>query len=320
MKAVFLDLATIGPNDLSLSSMEVLPLSWQFYDSTSAEELDKRINEADIIITNKCELNANTLDHAHKLKYICAAATGFNHINIEAAKARGVIVSNVRNYATPSVVQHVYALILALSTKLMDYSSSVQNGDWQRSKNFCLLDYPIEEVDGKTLGIIGYGTLGRAVAKAAPALGMQVLICQHLHRDAEPGRLDLDELLSTADIISLHLPLNEKTTNLIGEREISLMKPGSLLINTSRGGIVNEKALADALKLKHIGGAGIDVLAVEPPVDGSPLLEANIPNLIITPHTAWASRQSRQRLVNQVADNIRSFLAGESANRVGQAL
>ncbi|MFW2440191.1 MAG: D-2-hydroxyacid dehydrogenase [Arenicellales bacterium] len=320
MKAVFLDLATVGPNDLSLSSLEALPISWQFYDSTSVEELENRINEADIIVTNKCELNTNTLDHALKLKYICAAATGFNHINIDAAKARGVIVSNVRNYATPSVVQHVYALILALSTKLMNYSSSVQNGDWQRSENFCLLDYPIEEVEGKSLGIIGYGTLGRAVAKVAPALGMDVLICQHLHGDAEPGRLELDELLSTVDIISLHLPLNEQTIHLIGEREISLMKPDSLLINTGRGGIVDEKALAVALKLKHISGAGIDVLAVEPPVEGSPLLKANIPNLIITPHTAWASRQSRQRLVDQIADNISSFLAGESTNCVGRAL
>ncbi len=319
-KAVFLDLATIGPGDLSLLPFEDLPLSWVYYDSTPPEKLYNRIRGAEIIITNKCKLSADSLKHAPLLRYVCAAATGFNHIDVDAAYRKGIAVSNVRDYATPSVVQHVYALILSLSTRLMDYHSAIKDGAWQRSENFCLLDYPIEEVSGKTLGIIGYGTLGQAVAKVAPALGMEVLICQHLHSGAESGRLELEELLSTADIISLHLPLNEKTTRLIGEREISLMKPGSLLINTSRGGIVDEKALADALKLKHIGGAGIDVLAAEPPVDGSPLLEVNIPNLIITPHTAWASRQSRQRLVDQVADNIRSFLAGDIAYRVGQAL
>ncbi len=317
MKAVFLDLATVGPNDLSLSTLNDLPLSWQYYDSTSAEELDTRICDAEIIITNKCKLNEAVLSRVKKLKYICAAATGFNHIDIEAAGARGIAVSNVRDYATPSVVQHVYALILALSTKLMNYSSAVQNGDWQRSENFCLLDFPIEEVAGKKLGLIGFGTLGKAVAKVAPALGLEVLVGQHLQGAQEAGRLELDELLRSADIISLHLPLTEQTTNLIAKREISLMKPDALLINTSRGGIVNELALADALKQKRIAGAGIDVLTTEPPVDGNPLLEENIPNLIITPHTAWASRQSRQRLVDQIADNIRSFLAGEIVNRVG---
>jgi len=317
MKAVFLDLATVGPNDLSLLSLNDLPLSWQYYDSTSTEELDMRICDTEIIITNKCKLSEAVLSRTKKLKYICAAATGFNHIDIEAANARGIAVSNVRGYATPSVVQHVYALILALSTKLMDYSSAVQNGDWQRSENFCLLDFPIEEVAGKKLGIIGYGTLGKAVAKVAPALGLKVLIGQHLQGAQETGRLELDDLLRSADIISLHLPLNEQTANLIGEREISLMKPDALLINTSRGGIVDEAALADALRQNRIAGAGIDVLLTEPPVDGNPLLETNIPNLIITPHTAWASRQSRQRLVDQVAGNISSFLAGEVVNRVG---
>ena len=275
-----------------------------------------RICDAEIIISNKCKLNDAVLSRAKKLKYICAAATGFNHIDIEAADARGIAVSNVRDYATPSVVQHVYALILALSTKLMDYSSAVQNGHWSRSDNFCLLDFPIEEVAGRKLGIIGYGTLGQAVAKVAPALGLEVLICQHLQGEKESGRIDLGELLASADIISLHLPLNQQTTNLIGERELSLMKTGALLINTGRGGIVNEFALADALRQKRIAGAGIDVLVTEPPVEGSPLLEENIPNLIITPHTAWASRQSRQRLVDQIADNISAFLAGKPVNRV----
>lgn len=316
-KAVFLDLATVGPDDLTLSSLESLPLSWSFYDSTSPATLNEHISDAEIIVSNKCKLNADAISQASDLKYICAAATGFNHVDIEAAEARGIAVSNVRNYGTPSVVQHVYALMLALSTKLMDYSAAVQSGDWHRSENFCLLDYPIEEVSGKTLGIIGYGTLGQAVAKVAPALGLEVQICQHLHGDPEPNRLPLDELLATSDIISLHIPLNTLTENMIGEREISLMKSASLLINTGRGGIVDESALADALRQGLIGGAGVDVLAVEPPVDNNPLLANNIPNLIVTPHTAWASRQSRQRLVDQIADNINAFLNGEIVNRVG---
>ncbi len=316
-KAVFLDLSTVGPGDLSLAPLDDLPLSWEYFQNTAAGELPGRISHAEILISNKCVLSADALSHASDLQFICAAATGFNHIDIGAAHAKGVAVSNVRNYASPSVVQHVYALILALSTKLMDYSSAVQNGDWQRSENFCFLDYPVEEIAGKTLGIIGYGTLGQAVAMAAPALGLEVLVCQHLHGEPEPGRLNLDELLSSADIISLHLPLNEQTTDLIGEREIALMKQNALLINTSRGGIVDEEALASALRENKIAGAGIDVLTQEPPVNGNPLLEANIPNLIVTPHTAWASRQSRQRLVDQIADNISSFLSGEIVNRAG---
>ena len=223
----------------------------------------------------------------------------------------------LKNIFTQNLGLKLLALILALSTKLVDYSLAVQNGDWQRSENFCLLDFPIEEVSGKTLGIIGYGTLGQAVAKVAPALGLEVLICQHLHGEPEPGRLVLDDLLARVDIISLHLPLNKQTTKLIGKTEISLMKPNALLINTSRGGIVDESALANALRQGQLGGAGFDVLATEPPVEGNPLLSSDLPNLIITPHTAWASRQSRQRLVDQVADNINSFLSGEIVNRVG---
>ena len=316
-KAVFLDHSTVGPDDLTMASLESLPLSWSFYDATSSAEVPARISEAEIIVTNKCKLNADDIAQAAELKYICAAATGFNHIDVEAANASGIGVSNVRNYGTPSVVQHVYALMLALSTKLMEYSAAVAKGDWHRSENFCLLDYPIEEVAGKTLGIIGYGVLGQAVAKVAPALGLEVQVCQHLHGDAVPGRLPLDELLAASDILSLHIPLNKQTENLFGERELSLMKKSALLINTGRGGIVDEAALANALRQHQIAGAGVDVLSVEPPLDDSPLLAGDIPNLIVTPHTAWASRQSRQRLVDQVADNINAFLNGEVANRVG---
>ncbi len=314
--AVFLDLATVAPQDLTLTALMELPLSWEFYDSTEKGQLHERIKHAEIIVTNKCPLDANAFRHAPVLDYVCAAATGFNHIDIATALRRKITVSNVRNYATPSVVQHVYTLILALSTNLFSYRTAVQDGNWQRSKNFCLLDFPIEEVAGKKLGIIGYGVLGQAVAKVAPALGMDVLICQSLHGKPVAGRIALSELLATADIISLHLPLNEQTENLLAENELAMMKKSALLINTSRGGIIDETALAEALINGRIGGAGIDVLETEPPVDGMPLLNADIPRLIVTPHTAWASRQSRQRLVNGLAENITSFLNGEILNQV----
>ena len=316
MKAVFLDLDTVGPDDLSFEKLNALPVHWVYNKSTVASDVDKRIADADIVISNKFVLGRESLLQAAGLKFICAAATGFNHIDIETAKERSIQVSNVRNYATPSVVQHVYALILALSTRLMDYTAAVKRGEWQTSDFFCLLDYPIDELAGKKLGLIGYGTLGHAVAGVAPALGMEVLISQHLHRDPEPGRIDPDELLAAADIISLHLPLNAQTRNLIGERELSLMKRNALLINTARGGLVDEAALATALREKHIAGAGFDVLSKEPPDDDNPLLAEDIPNLIVTPHTAWASRQSRQRLIDQIADNIQSFIDGKTANRV----
>lgn len=317
MKAVFLDLATIGPNDLSLNPLEQLPLNWSYFDTTRPHELADRISNADIIVSNKCVLEAESIRAASNLKYICAAATGFNHIDINAAQTARIPVSNVRNYATQSVVQHVYALILALSTRLLEYSAAVNRGDWQRSDNFCLLDYPIDEVTGKKLGIIGYGTLGRAVAAVAPALGMDVLVAQSLVGAAQTDRLEMDDLLVQADIISVHLPLTEKTRNLIGARELRLMKTDTLLINTARGGIIDEAALAEALSQGKLGGAGIDVLSKEPPADNSPLLQADLPNLIVTPHSAWASRQARQTLVEELRLNIEAFLNGEHRNQVG---
>lgn len=317
MKAVFLDLATIGPDDLSLASLDQLPLSWSYFDATCPHELADRTANADIIVSNKCVLDESTIRAAGNLKYICAAATGFNHIDINTARTANIPVSNVRNYATQSVVQHVYALMLALSTRLLEYTAAVKGGNWQRSENFCLLDYPIEEVAGKKLGIIGYGTLGRAVAAVAPALGMEVLIAVSLHGHTQSGRLPLNELLTQADIVSVHLPLTDQTRNLIGVKELKLMKPGALLINTARGGIIDEAALANALKQNQIGGAGIDVLSEEPPVGSNPLLQPGLPNLIVTPHSAWASRQARQTLVNEIKLNIEAFLAGVNRNQVG---
>jgi glycerate dehydrogenase len=214
-------------------------------------------------------------------------------VDLDAAARRGIAVCNIRRYATPSVVQHVFALLLSLTRHLSDYQRAVQSGAWQRSGQFCLLDYPIRELGGLTLGIVGYGELGQAVAATAEqAFGMRVLIAQRPGGSAEPGRLPLQQLLPQVDVLSLHCPLTPETRGLIGAEELALMKPDALLINTARGGIINEGALAAALLTGRLGGAGIDVLATEPPGSDSPLLQQPIPNLIVTPHIAWASRQS----------------------------
>jgi len=316
MKAVFLDLATTGPDDLDLDPLLRLPVSWDMHAVTRPEQLDERIDGREIVISNKCPLPGEVLARHPGIGHISAAATGYNHIDVAAARRLGITVSNVRDYATGSVVQHVYALILALTTRLLDYRAAVAAGAWQASPVFCLLDYPIEELSGKTLGIIGYGTLGRAVAAAAPALGLEVVVAQHLEGPADAGRLALDDLLALADVVSLHLPLTVRTRHLIGARELALMKPGALLVNTARGGIVDEQALVNALRSQSIGGAGIDVLSCEPPVDDNPLLAAELGNLIVTPHIAWASRKARQTLIEELGLNVAAYLCGETRNPV----
>ncbi len=312
----FLDLATVDRGDLDLSGLKQTLPDWHLYQGTTATETAEHIRDAAVVVSNKVVLDREVLGRARGLRLVCIAATGANNVDLDAARELGIAVANVTGYATPAVVQHVFALILALTTRLPDYRAAVSAGAWQRSSRFCLLDFPIRELAGKTLGIIGHGELGRAVAGIARAFGMEVLVSQRPGGAPAPGRLPLDALLSRADVLSLHCPLAENTRNLIGERELALMKPGALLINTARGGIVDEGALAEALRRGRLGGAGVDVLTREPPVAGNPLLEPGIPNLIVTPHIAWASRESRQRLVDGVAANIRAFLAGEARNRV----
>jgi glycerate dehydrogenase len=318
MPGVFLDRDSVDRGDLDFSSLDNVIDDWQFYGLTRPEEVIDRVQQAEIVISNKVVLNENTLAAAPNLKLICVAATGYNNIDLVAARHHGVTVCNVRAYATPSVTQHVFALILSLSIHLGKYRRAVMKGDWQQSPHFCLLDYPIEEIAGKTLGIIGYGELGHSIAKAAEAFGMKVMIGDHRGNQARPGRTPFEQLLAEADIITLHCPLNEATRNLIGAAEIARMKPGAILINAARGGIVDEQALADALRDGHLGGAGVDVLTEEPPVHGNPLLAGDIPNLIVTPHIAWASRKSRQRLLDEIGKNISAFLAGEPRNVVSE--
>jgi glycerate dehydrogenase len=315
-KAVFLDLATVDCGDVDLSPLESAYGGWEYHEATAPQETAERIRGRELVVSNKVLLDREILKQASSLKLVCIAATGTNNVDLEAARELGIAVTNVAGYSTPSVVQQVFSLILALTTRLLEHNSLVSSGAWSRSSQFCLLDLPFREIAGKRFGIIGYGTLGKAVAQVAKSFGMEVLLAQRPGSDAQPGRVPLDELLTIADIISLHCPLTEQTRGLIGVRELHLMKNDALLINTARGGIVDEEALAAALRNGAIGGAGVDVLTQEPPPESNPLLDPDTPNLLVTPHIAWASSESRQRLVEEIGRNIRAFLAGETRNRV----
>lgn len=309
-KGVILDLDTIGPTDLNLDELMALPVEWHFFGNTSKDQVTERIVDVDFVITNKVVINADHFVKAKKLKLIALSATGFNNIDIEAARQHNVTVCNCVAYCTPSVVQHTFSLLLALSTRLLDYHRDCMSGRWQNSELFSFLDYPIHELSGKTLGIVGYGELGQAVAKVAEAFGMTVRVASLPGREVE-GRTPLAELLPQLDVLSLHCPLNDQTRDLIGAQELAAMPSHALLINVARGGIVNEQALADALRNGTIAGAGIDVLSQEPPRNGNPLLAEDIPNLLITPHTAWAGRDARQFAVSQIAENIGNYLDGQ---------
>ncbi|AKH21255.1 2-hydroxyacid dehydrogenase [Sedimenticola thiotaurini] len=315
-KAVFLDTATLDKGDLDLNDLAATPFDWEFHTNTSREQVLDRISRASLVVSNKVILDREILRQSPELKLICVAATGTNNVDLKTAAELGIGVTNVTGYGTATVAQHTFCLILALTTRLLTYQAAVRRGDWQRSDMFCLMDYPIREIAGKTLGIVGYGTLGRGVARIAEAFDMQILLSQRPGGAPQPGRLPLEELLPRVDVLTLHCPLTPATQNLIGAAELALMRPDALLINTARGGIVDEQALADALRSGALGGAGVDVLTQEPPSDDNPLLQDDIPNLIVTPHNAWASREARQRLLDGVAANIRDYLAGGTANRV----
>ena len=315
-QGVFLDFDSIHPQDLDLRAFTGALDRWALHDATTSEQVAERIAAAEVVVSNKVVLDRAALERAGSLRLVCIAATGANNVDLTAAEALGIAVTNVRGYATAAVVQHVFALVLALTTRLSEHRQAAADGTWQASPYFCVLDYPFRELAGKTFGIVGYGELGHGVARLARAFGMQVLVAQRPGGAARPGRVELDELLRRADVLSLHVPLAENTRNLIGERELGLMKSDALLINTARGGVVHEEALARALSERRLGGAGVDVLTHEPPSRHNALLAQDLPNLIVTPHVAWASRESRQRLVDQVAGNIRAFTAGEPVNRL----
>ncbi len=316
MKGVFLDLASLAEQDLDLDAFDSVIDDWRTYPATAPDQRLDRIGDAEIVVTNKVVLDDAILRAAPRLKLVCLTATGYNNVAIETAKELGIVVSNVAGYATDSVVQHVFALILAHHTRLFDYTEAVRRGEWTNSPRFCLLDFPVRELRGMTLGIVGYGELGQGVAKIAEAFGMTVLVSQRPGGGAKPGRLAFDEVLTQADVLTLHVPLLDSTHHLIDAAALKRMKPAALLINTARGAVVDNAALANALRRGEIGGAGIDVLDVEPPPADHPLLAADIPNLIVTPHSAWAGRQARQNVVDATVANIRAYLDGQPVNRV----
>ncbi|RMH12482.1 MAG: D-2-hydroxyacid dehydrogenase [Gammaproteobacteria bacterium] len=307
MRAVFLDTGTLG-EDISLAALEDLPLQWEWFEATAPHEVLTRIAGASVVATNKVVLDAGHLDQAKALRLIAVAATGTNNIDLEAARLRNIRVRNVTDYATPSVVQHVFMLILALQGRLNEVHSAIQAGAWQQARFFSLLDFPFAELSGRTLGILGYGVLGQAVAQIARSFGMHVRLARLPGRPDSSNREPLETILADADVITLHCPLTSQTRGMIGEEALKRMKPTALLINTARGGIVDELALAKALQQGWIAGAGLDVLTTEPPLD-NPLLELQHPRLIVTPHVAWASRESRQRLVDKLAQQILEALS-----------
>lgn len=315
-QGVFLDASSLNAGDLDFSLLDQQLSRLTYRDITRTNDINAALQGCQMVITNKAVLERKHLLANPQIKLICVAATGVNNVDVAAAHELGISVCNVRNYATPSVVQHVFALILALTTRLEEIQRAVRQGEWSNSPHFSLLTYPILELVGKTIGIVGYGELGQAVARAAECFGMKLLIAKRDDLDDRPGRLSLHELLPQVDVLSLHCPLTDETRDLINEKELSLMKSSALLINTARGGIVNEVALLSALNNNLIAGAGFDVLTVEPPPENHPLLQYTKPNLILTPHVAWASRESRQRMVNEIALNIAAFKKGELRNQV----
>ncbi|WP_095106018.1 2-hydroxyacid dehydrogenase [Pseudomonas sp. Irchel 3E20] len=309
-RAVFLDHTSLDRGDLNLSPLRAHFSDLQLCAQTPPEQVIERLQGASVAISNKILIDAATMAACPDLKLILVAATGTNNVDLHAARAHGITVSNCQGYGTPSVAQHTLMLLLALATRLNDYQRAVGAGLWQQASQFCLLDFPIVELHGKTLGLLGHGELGGAVAKLAEAFGMRVVLGQLPGRPARADRLPLDELLAQVDALTLHCPLNEHTRHFIGARELALLKPGAFVVNTARGGLIDEQALADALRSGHLGGAACDVLSVEPPTAGNPLLAADIPRLIITPHNAWGSREARQRIVGQLSENAQAYFSG----------
>lgn len=282
-----------------------------------AEETARLLEQATIAIVNKTPLSEATLALLPRLKMISVAATGTDNIDIAAARARNIVVSNVRGYAEHTVPEHTFCLILALRRSLLAWREDVKRGRWQRSERFCLSGHPVQDLHGAILGIFGEGSLGEGVARLARAFGMEVLFADHAPPKAAGVQFTPpDEVLARADVVSLHLPLTPDTRNLIGAAELAKMKPGALLVNTARGGLVDERALAQALRAGTIAGAGFDVLSVEPPREGNPLLELDMPSFILTPHIAWAGRQAQQALADQMMDNVEAFVRGAPSNVV----
>lgn len=309
---VFLDYRSLGQDDLDLRSLHAQAHHFTSFDETPADLTADHVGNADVVISNKVLIDAAVMQQCKQLRLICVAATGTNNVDLAAAERLGIRVANVTGYATPSVVQHVFAGLLTLVTRLDRQRQLAMNGSWATSTQFCVLPESFPELAGMRIGIIGYGELGRAVADVASCFGMQVKVAARPGSQASEGRVSQQEILRSCDVISLHCPLAENTRNLIDASALAQMQDHAILINTARGGIVDERALAEALIEGRIGGALVDVLTTEPPVGGNPLLNEKIPNLVLTPHTAWASVSARQRLIEGLAANMQAFLSDDT--------
>jgi glycerate dehydrogenase len=314
MKTVFLDRSTFS--DPIVFPVARLAGDWQEHARTMPGQVLSRAADAAVVVTNKVKLPAALLEKLPQLRLVAVAATGVDHVDLDAARRLGVGVCNVRDYATHSVPEHVFAVLLALRRNLLVYAAAATNGTWSRAENFCLLNWPIEDLAGSTLGIVGGGSLGKSVAKLGAAFGMRVLLAERRDAPLRSGRVAFERVLAEADVLSLHVPLTPATRNLIGASELNQMKPTAILINSARGGVVDEAALVAVLRAGQLAGAAVDVLTAEPPPADHPLLTASLPNLLVTPHIAWASLQAQQRMADEVVENIAAFLRGELRNRI----
>ncbi len=318
MKAVFLDFGTMGAAELDPSPLaEVVP-DFNAFDSTPAELVAERIKGVDFVFANKARMTKEIISNAGSLRFIGLTATGVDNVDLDAARNHDVAVCNIRAYCTQSIVEHVFAVLLNLTHSVRQYDRIVRTGAWQQADNFCMLEFPIRELSAMTIGIVGLGILGTAVANMARQFGMSVMIAQRPGKqgDLDEGRHDFKDILRESDVISLHCPLTGDTRGLIGANELELMQPNAILINTARGGLVDSSALVEALQKRTIAAAAVDVLPQEPPINGDPLLDYDGDNLIITPHIAWGTVEARQNAINEVAANVRAFVAGEERNRV----
>ena len=313
-KIVVLDGYSLNPGDLSWKGLEQLG-SVEIYDRTQDDKIEERVGDCEIVITNKTPITRALLERKPGIKYVGVLATGYNVVDIEAARDNGVVVTNIPTYGTQAVAQYVFALLLELCNRVAHHDRRVKEGAWSRAKDFCFWDYPLMELAGKTIGLVGYGRIGQATGRIAKAFGMEVLVYDLKKLDEEGLEfVDLETLYRRSDVISLHCPLTEENIGMINRESIDRMKEGVLLINTSRGPLIEEQDLAEALNSKRVGGAALDVLAVEPAREDNPLLKAD--NCIITPHIAWAPKEARERLLNIAVDNLEGYLTGRVQNKV----
>ncbi len=315
MKIVILDGYVTNPGDLSWDALAGLG-ELELYDRTAEEEVYERAKDAEILITNKTPVPRALIERLPRLRYIGTQSTGYNVVDVEAAAERGIPVCNVPSYCTRAVAQFTFALLFELTSRVHLHSESVRAGDWSRCRDFCYWKVPLVELEGKTMGLVGFGNIGRLVAQIAVLLGMRVLVYSRSRKELPAGCawVDFDTLLAHSDVLSIHCPLTQETAGLIGREALSRMKPTAFLLNTARGPVIDEIALADALNEGRLAGAALDVLGEEPPEADNPLLYAK--NCVITPHIAWAALESRARLVETVAENVAAFLRGQPQNVV----